>query len=178
MAWRGKEGRARRLFDDLAGVHDADAGRHLRDDAEVVGDQQHTHRPFGLHTSQQFEDLRLDGDVERRRRLVGNQQTRLAGQRNRDHHPLFHAARELEGIFTEAALGVGNADRRQQFERTRAYRLPGQPEVTFEHLGQLATDGQHRIEAGCRLLEDHRHAATANTAHFGFRQPQQVTAGE
>jgi hypothetical protein len=47
MAWRGKEGRARRLFDDLAGVHDADAGRHLRDDAEVVGDQQHTHRPFG-----------------------------------------------------------------------------------------------------------------------------------
>ncbi len=44
---------------------------------------------------QQLEDLGLDRDVERGRRLVGDQQIRLARERHRDHHALPHAAREL-----------------------------------------------------------------------------------
>jgi hypothetical protein len=51
------------------------------------------------NSGQQVEDLRLDGDVERGRRLVGDQQVRLAGQRDGDHHPLLHAAGKLEGVF-------------------------------------------------------------------------------
>ena len=53
--------------------------------------------------AQQVENLRLDGDVERRRRLVGDQQVGLAGQRHGDHHALLHAAGQLEGIFVERA---------------------------------------------------------------------------
>jgi hypothetical protein len=101
--------------------------RHLRDDPEVVGDQQHAHRPLGLQAAQQFENLRLDGHVERRRRLIGDQQARIAGQRDGDHHPLLHAAGQLEGILAEAAFRVGDADRRQQFERPFARRLPARP---------------------------------------------------
>jgi hypothetical protein len=41
---------------------------------------------------QQIEDLRLDRHVERRRRLVREDELRVARQRHRDHHALTHAA--------------------------------------------------------------------------------------
>ena len=68
----------RRLFDHLAGIHHHDALRGFRHHAHRVGDQHHRHAEPRLHVEQQIEDLRLDGDVERRGRLVGDQQLRLA----------------------------------------------------------------------------------------------------
>ena len=62
-----------------------------------------------LQRAHQVEDLRLDGDVERRGRLVGDQQPRLAGQRHRDHRALAHAARQLVRILVEALLGRRDA---------------------------------------------------------------------
>ena len=52
----------------------------------------------------QLQDLRLDGDVERGGRLVGDDQLGIAREPDRDHHPLAHAARELVRILVEAAL--------------------------------------------------------------------------
>jgi hypothetical protein len=46
-------------------------------------------------SAQQVEDLRLDGDVERRGGLVGDQQVRVADQRHGDHDALAQAAGEL-----------------------------------------------------------------------------------
>ncbi len=46
-------------------------------DAEVVGDEQQRQVERRLHLAQQVEDLRLDRDVERRRRLVGDDERRL-----------------------------------------------------------------------------------------------------
>jgi hypothetical protein len=125
VAGRREKDLTRRFLDDLAGVHDADPRRHLRDDAEVVGDQQHAHRVLGLQPAQQFEHLRLDGHVERRRRLIGDQQARPAGERDGDHHPLLHAAGELEGILAEPSFGIRDADRGQQLERAFAGRRTG-----------------------------------------------------
>ena len=48
-----------------------------------------------LQVAHEVEDLGLDRDVERGRRLVGDQQLRLAGERHGDHHALRHAARHL-----------------------------------------------------------------------------------
>ena len=45
--------------------------------------------------AQQVQDLRLDGDVERGGRLVGDQQLGVVGERHGDHHPLPLAAGEL-----------------------------------------------------------------------------------
>ena len=50
----------------------------------------------------QLQDLRLDGDVERGGRLVGDQQRRPADQRHGDHRPLAQPARQLEGIALRA----------------------------------------------------------------------------
>ena len=55
-----------------------------------MGDQQHAHAPAGLNIPQQIENLRLNGDIERSRRFVGNQKGGFASQCNGDHHPLLH----------------------------------------------------------------------------------------
>ena len=48
---------------------------------------------IGFQIAHQVEDLRLDRYIERRRRLIGNQQPRVTGQRHGDHYALAHATR-------------------------------------------------------------------------------------
>ena len=125
--WRiSREQRARRrLLDDLARVHHRDVVGAAGDDAEVVGDEHHRHEALALLRLQQVEDLGLHGHVERGRRLVGEEQLRAAGERDRDHHALAHAARQLVRVLAHAALGLGDPDRREQRDaRSRsAYSL-------------------------------------------------------
>ena len=78
------------------------------DDAEIVRDEQQRQVERRLHVAQQIEDLRLDRDVERGRRLVGDDQRRLAGQRHGDQHALAHAAGELVRVVVgRARSGFG-----------------------------------------------------------------------
>ena len=82
----------RAMLDDAALGHDADPVGHLAHDAEVVGDEEQGHAVARLQALQQFQDLRLNGDVEGGRRLVGNQQVGFVGERHGDHHALALAA--------------------------------------------------------------------------------------
>ncbi len=66
------------VLDDLAGVHHADVGAHLGDHPQVVGDQEDRHPQPCLEVAHQVQDLGLDGDVERGRGLVGDQQLGVA----------------------------------------------------------------------------------------------------
>ena len=50
--------------------------------------------------------------------------------------------------------------------------------VAAQHLGHLRADRESRIEAGHRLLEDHRHAVAADARHLAVRQRQQIGAGK
>jgi hypothetical protein len=81
-----------RQLDDLARVHDDDPIGELGDQAEVVRDQDRRGVRLALRLLQHLEDLRLDRHVERRSRLVGDQQRGLVGNRHRDHRALPHAA--------------------------------------------------------------------------------------
>ena len=63
-----------RLLGDASGVHDDDLVRDLRDDAEIVRDHDDRHAVLLLELAHQLEDLRLRRHVERRRRLVRDQQ--------------------------------------------------------------------------------------------------------
>ncbi len=93
----------RRLLDDLAGIHHRHPLAGLGDHAHGMGDQHDRHAELVLHLLHQLQDLRLDGDVERRRRLVGDQELGLAGKRHGDHDALAHAAGELVRIVVHAA---------------------------------------------------------------------------
>jgi hypothetical protein len=54
-----------------------------------VRDEQHRKAQLPLQPLEQLEDLCLDHDVQRGRRLVGDDQARAARERRRDHHPLL-----------------------------------------------------------------------------------------
>ena len=94
------------LLDHLRGVHHGHVVGHFGHDAQVVGDQQDRHAHLALQGPQQIQDLGLDGDVEGRGRLVGDQQLRVAGEGHGDHHPLPHAAGELVRIVAEPPLAA------------------------------------------------------------------------
>ncbi len=53
-------------------------------------------------TFEELQDLGLDHHVEGRRRLVADDDRRVAGEGHRDHRPLAHAARQLVGIGAAA----------------------------------------------------------------------------
>ena len=109
-------------------------------------------RPQLLHQAQ---DLRLDRDVERGRRLVGDQQLRPAGHRHRDHDALAHAAGQLVRIVVDRARPRRDADRSSEAARRRAPRRRRQAEMRAQHLADLEADREQRVEARHRLLEDH-----------------------
>ena len=153
---------------DRAGLHDLPVGHHahpighLAHDREVMGDQQHRHAETLLQLLEQLQDLRLDGDVERGGRLVGDQQVRLVGERHRDHHPLALAAGQLMGIGVQALLGLLQAHQVQQLEGARARRCPAHAPMQHQGLADLPLDGVQRIERGHRLLEDDADAIAAH----------------
>ena len=68
----------RRRLDDPARIHDVDAVAQSGDDPEVMRDHHQRGARVGHELLEQFEDLRLDRDVEGRRGLVGDQEPRLA----------------------------------------------------------------------------------------------------
>ena len=76
MRGGAEDARDRRLLDDPAGVHHEHAVAHLRDDAEVVRDEEHGHAQLARQPADQRQHLGLDGHVERGGRLVRDQQAR------------------------------------------------------------------------------------------------------
>src|SRR5882757_2703738 len=75
----GMPGRAEDLLpgrhlDDLAEIHDGDTVRHVLDDRQIVADEEQREAELPLQILQQVYDLRLDGDVESRDRLVADDQ--------------------------------------------------------------------------------------------------------
>ena len=94
----------------------SDAVRDFGDDAEIVGDQDHGRARLRLAPRQQRQHLRLHGDVERRRGLVGDDELGAAGHRHGDDRALAHAAGELVRVLERAADRVGDVDLAQQLD--------------------------------------------------------------
>ena len=127
---------------------------------------------------EQPQDLRLDGHVQRGGGLVGQQQLGVAAQRDGDHDALAHAAAELVRVVLDAARGLGDADLAEQLDGALDRVGVAQAQVQLEALGHEALDGQHRVQAGDGVLEDHRDVAAADGAHLVLGQREQVPALE
>ena len=122
--WRGarKSVGAGAVLDDVARVHHGDLVAGLARSTPRSWETSTIAIPNScLQLGEQREDLILDRDVERRRRLVGEQQLRPGGDRDRDHHPLAHAAAELVRVGVEPALAATGC-RRGRAARSRAPR--------------------------------------------------------
>jgi hypothetical protein len=166
------------LFHLLAGVHHHHAVAALGHHAQVVRDHHHAHAQLLLQALDELEDLRLDGHVQRGGRLVGDQHLGVAGQGQRDHHALAHAAGELVRVLVHAALGLGDLHHAQHFHGALHRIGAAGLLVQLHRLGDLPAHGEHRVQRGHRLLEDHGDAVAANLAHLALAQLHQVGAAQ
>ena len=87
-----------------AQVHDRDAVGDVAHDAEVVRDEQVGDPFLHLQLDEQVEDRGLHGHVERRGRLVADDEARIAGERAGDRDALLEAPGELVGTDVQVAL--------------------------------------------------------------------------
>ena len=90
----------RALLDDLAQVHHRHPVGRVVDDRQVVGDEQVGEPVLLLEVLEQVDDLRLDGHVQGRHRLVEHQQLGLHGQRPGDADALSLTTRQLMRVST------------------------------------------------------------------------------
>ena len=112
-------------LDRTSGVHDHRPVGELRHHTQVVGDDQHAGAGDVARCAQHVEDLRLHGDVQRGGRLVADQQVRIVGDRDRDHHPLALAAGQLVRESLCPALRLRDADQLEQLDGSLTGAPPG-----------------------------------------------------
>ena len=153
----------RRHLDDHAQVHDGDAVGDVPDDGEVVRDEQIRQVELRLQLLEQVDDLRLDRDVERGDRLVGDDEVRVERERAGEADALALPARELVRVARGRVRR--EADDLEQLAHTR--RRPAcrcaRPCV-HERLADDPADAVARVERRERVLEDHLHPP-AQRAH-------------
>ena len=129
----------------------------MADDADVVGDEEVGEPELVLEVVEQVDDLRLDRDVERRDRLVGDDQLRPQRERAGDPDPLALAAREL---VREAVVVLGREpDALQQLLDLAAQLAPLASAVELQRVADDLADPLAGVERGVGVLEDHLHLA-------------------
>ena len=160
----------------LTAARDAIAER--RHDSQVMGNHDDRGPVFPGQPPDQFQDLCLYGDIQRRGGLIGDQKLRLRSQGRSDDHALPLSAGKLKGILLHAPLGLGNADLAQHLNRALPRFLPAACSVGREALRQLCSDGQHRVQIGHRVLKDHADAVAPDGAEHGLVPPQRALPGK
>ena len=104
---------------------------------------------------QQSQNLRLDGHVKRCGRLVCDDQLRLAGNSDGDHHPLSQTPESSCGNARMRRSRIGNLDSFEKIDRRRR---------GVDQLQQLAPDSHRRVKRGHRVLEDGPETVAAKLA--------------
>ena len=148
------------------GVHNHDLVGHVGDNTQVVGNHDDGVTVLLLHLLHELNDLSLDGNVQSGRRLVGNQDVRIAGKSHSDHDALTHTTGELVRVLVDALLGLGNTHEIQKLGGALKRLLLGVATVQTKALAHLLADLVDRVEGGHRILEDHRDIVTANVLHL------------
>ena len=146
-----------RELDDPPEIHDRDAARQVPHHAQVVRDEQIRELEAPLQLEQEVQDLRLDRHVERRHRLVGDDELRLERERARDADALALAAAELVRV-ARRELGREADDLEQLAHALRERRAARQP-VHAQALADRLAHRHARVQRRERVLEDDLHAA-------------------
>src|SRR5258708_2975835 len=170
--------RSRAPLDHPTCIHHGDVVAHFGHDAEVVRDQNDRHPEPLTKLLDELEDLRLDRDVERGRRLVRDEQLRLARERHRDHHPLPHPSGQLVRVLAEAPLWRREADQVQHLQSALTRRGQRHAPVQHHRLDDLVADLQHGVQRSHRLLEDHRDLVAPDLPQLVFVEQSQVPPTE
>ena len=110
MARFARYGLDRPNFHHPTGIHHGDPIGRFRDHAHIMRDQHDPGAVLAAQAAEQRSNLRLDGNIQRRRRLIRDDQARFRRQRQCDDHALAHAARELVRILIDPGFRRWDTD--------------------------------------------------------------------
>src|SRR5580700_4753674 len=151
MERRGEEILRRRDLRDLAEVEHHHAIRNMAHHREIMGDEEVGEAKLFLQAQHEVEDLRLDVDVERRDRLVRDDEARLHRERTRDGNALTLAAREFMRV-ADARLRIEPYDREQLGDTIADLGARRRKPVKAKRLLEDLRDRHARVERGVRIL--------------------------
>lgn len=149
--------RSRRQLYQSAQIQNGHAIGEMMHHCEIVADEEIRQRPLLLYRPQQVDDLALDRHVERRQRLVGDDQSWVGCERPGDRDSLPLAAGEFVWI---AVQGIGGET---DLLRKRVCSLPTLgPRATSLNAEWFCDNRCHdhaRIKRTERILENDLHRA-------------------
>ena len=141
-----------------------------------MGNEHHAEAEVLAQPLDLVQDLPLDHDVQRGRRLVHDDDLGVQRQGHRDDDPLAHPAGQFVGETAQPPRV--DADHLEQFRR------PGVPgpgiyvrAVRPEDVAELLAQARHRVQRVHRALEDHRDLVPAELAELLALQRHQVDSG-
>src|SRR6266571_5505693 len=165
-----------RLLDDFARVHHDDPRSSLGDHSEIMSDHQNRGAEFLLQMDQQIQNLRLNGDVERCRRFVGNHERRLHDESHRYQYALPHPARQLVRVLSGAVFRRRHAGKRESLDGAIPGLSSAHSSVDSRYLGDLVSNGENRIESRHRLLKNHRDPVAADVPDLFIAERDEILA--
>ena len=178
MLRSGNNGHGRTFFDFFSAEKHDGTIRDLGNDSEIVRNQQNAHTEAFPQRKKQIHDLFLNGDVERRRRLVRHQNFGFAGDCHRNHRALLHPAGKPVRICV-SQIRI-NADCRQDLPHAFPPRACGfqRGYVEFQSFFYLPADCINRIQRAERVLKNVGDFASPNLAQFALRQAENFPPAE
>lgn len=174
----GEEFLHRGAFDHAAGIHDPHGITVLRDDAEVVRDEQGGRAKLCAQLAQEGEHLVLHGDIQRGGGFIRDDELGPAGEGHGDERALAHAAGKGVRVLADAFARGGKVHVLQQADGFFPRGLVADLAVKHEHLGYLVANALHGVEGLHRLLEDDADAAAAYVAQLALRESQEILPAE
>ena len=140
------------LLLDVPRVEDDDVVRDLRDHGEVVGHVDRR-RPLALDDRlERLQHLDLGGDVEGRRRLVEDQEVRVAAKGHGRHQALELAPGDLVRVALAETVRIGEVEGPVEVLGAPVGLLPAELPVEHRRLGHLLPDGERGVERRGRAL--------------------------
>ena len=174
----GQHGAGVVLLHLVAPEQHLDPVRHLRHHGEVVGDVDGRGAELVHDVPYGGQHLDLGGDIERRGRLVEDDEVRAAGHRHGRHGALQLPAGDLVGIAEADALRFRQPE--PGIERHRVFLAFLQRGDSVQHraFGVLVDQPVGRVEARRRRLRDIGDAPAEQAALGLFRRRDEVDAVE
>jgi hypothetical protein len=178
MTRLGEQLPRRRALDQASGIEHRHLVAEVGGKTQIMRDEHQGRAGARLQLGDQPNDTRLDRDVERGRRLVGDNEPRIAGEGHGDEYTLAHATRELMGIFAQDVGTLAQMDRIEQRQRPFAALAACRDAQAAEMLVELRADGTGRIKRRQRLLRYESNIIAEQRTASRRRQAEKILAVE
>ena len=147
----------RALLDDRAQVHDRDAPRQVRDDRELMRDEEDRDARVAHEVLEQVEDLGLDRDIQGADRLVREDELGTGGECASDRDALALAAGQLARPPVPDRLRQAHAV--EHLGHVPVQAVAGDEPVHERRLTHGLSDRERRVQRRIGVLEHHLGAA-------------------